>query len=630
MLRPRGYVPLLPVLACPNLERRRVAMEIATQHRDVRRVFAFIMNVLQMSDDAPHAPQPPALSIPLQPHQLQNVARMIEQEHTTFRSVMYTPIPVVGNAESAENVIYIDPISRSVPSNQLTMSTGASGGFLCDDVGLGKTLSVIAVCVANPPGPHVGVSATLVVCTPSIIGQWALEISTRAPSLRTVIYHGKHRPGVTSDDIAAADIVLTTYTTYLQHVDQLRPIRWTRVVFDESHTMSDRFSHQAPTASRRWCITATPFNNIYRQLRSLHLYARPYDFGVGTMYFVLHPIMIRHSKDQTDITLPPISEALVPVRFDTAAESSLYDRTYDRILKELRVTPQRHYALKLRFFAHVLRMICTGGEWSLGSLLRGHVPSVHGTRAPDFSLVAPHGNDGEDCPICMNAYDQPTMTTCNHWFCSDCIATALVRTGAKCPMCRRPQQQSQLRLGVLPGQLPGVEDPLADGDVRCDSKTTKLIDMLHALRADDATSKSLVFCPTSATIPDLMRCLKANGFKARCIHGGMPALDRGGAIRAFQADPATTVFVLSVRSAAAGVNLTAANHVIFMGPGMNRAAEHQAIGRAHRFGQRRPVTVHHLYMHGTIEESLHKAIRDRRIGPTWSVEVLDRVLRNEC
>ena len=166
--------------------------------------------------------------------------------------------------------------------------------------------------------------------------------------------------------------------------------------------------------------------------------------------------------------------------------------------------------------------------------------------------------------------------------------------------------------------------------MRCDSKKTKLIDMLNALRADDATSKSLVFCPTSATIPDLMRCLKANGFKARCIHGGMPALDRGGAIRAFQADPATTVFVLSVRSAAAGVNLTAANHVIFMGPGMNRAAEHQAIGRAHRFGQRRPVTVHHLYMHGTIEESLHKAIRDRRIGPTWSVEVLDRVLRNEC
>lgn len=609
--------------ACPHKERWHIAMEIATHHRDIRGTFKFITDVLRMDDDAPLAPQPPLITVPLQRHQLQTIEKMIECERTTFRALMYTPIP-----SSDGTILYMDPRNDAIATHHRTVSTNSCGGFASDEMGLGKTLSVIALCVSHPPGPHIGCRATLVVCPPSIIGQWAREIATYAPSLVTRVYHGKKKAEVTMDSIVDADIVLTTYTTYVQHTDFLGPIQWERVVFDESHTMSDRFATRAPHAPRRWCITATPFNEVYRQFRALHLNIRPYDFGVGTMYFALEPIFIRHAKDQTDIALPPLTEEDVPVEFATAAERALYTQAHERAVRELDATPRKLHTTKLNSLTHVLRAICTGGDWSLRALFHGHASSLPGTQRPDSSLVAPHG-DEDMCPICMNVYDMPTMTTCNHWYCSDCIATALVRTGAKCPMCRRPQQQSQLRLGVLYGATPfTTEDDVgtaANHDVQCASKHAKLLELLHTIRARDATSKSLVFCHTSTGIPELVRLLKANGLKCRCIHGSMPALQRGNAIRAFQTDPRTTVFVSSIRTAAAGINLTAANHVIFMGPGINRAGHQQAIGRAYRFGQQRPVTVHHMYVKGTIEEGLHASIRNEE---SWSGDVWDRIVRH--
>ena len=63
------------------------------------------------------------------------------------------------------------------------------------------------------------------------------------------------------------------------------------------------------------------------------------------------------------------------------------------------------------------------------------------------------------------------------------------------------------------------------------------------------------------------------------------------AIEAFQRDPPTTVFLLSMRSGAVGINLTAANHIFLMEPAFNPALEDQAVGRAHRMGQTRPVTI---------------------------------------
>jgi SNF2 family DNA or RNA helicase len=76
----------------------------------------------------------------------------------------------------------------------------------------------------------------------------------------------------------------------------------------------------------------------------------------------------------------------------------------------------------------------------------------------------------------------------------------------------------------------------------------------------------------------------------------MAMTNRTKAIEAFQQDPPTTVFILTLRSAACGINLTAASHIFMLEPCMNPAVEAQAIGRAWRMGQTRNVVVKRLYV----------------------------------
>jgi SWI/SNF-related matrix-associated actin-dependent regulator of chromatin subfamily A3 len=79
---------------------------------------------------------------------------------------------------------------------------------------------------------------------------------------------------------------------------------------------------------------------------------------------------------------------------------------------------------------------------------------------------------------------------------------------------------------------------------------------------------------------------------------------RAASVAAFQGDPPTTVFLISMRSGAVGLNLTAANKVFLMEPLFNPALEAQAVGRAHRMGQTRPVTVYKLVAKDTVDERI--------------------------
>jgi len=94
----------------------------------------------------------------------------------------------------------------------------------------------------------------------------------------------------------------------------------------------------------------------------------------------------------------------------------------------------------------------------------------------------------------------------------------------------------------------------------------------------------------------------------------MSAKNRDKSIQAFQKDPPTTVFILSVRSGAVGINLTAASHVFMIEPCLNPALENQAIGRAWRMGQTRPVTVKILAVQDSIETNIVKLVQQRTNG----------------
>jgi SNF2 family DNA or RNA helicase len=99
------------------------------------------------------------------------------------------------------------------------------------------------------------------------------------------------------------------------------------------------------------------------------------------------------------------------------------------------------------------------------------------------------------------------------------------------------------------------------------------------------------------------------------IDGSTTMKKRASLIEQFQQHGGTIrVCMVSSRAGNAGLNLTAANHLILSEPGLNKVVELQAAGQIHRIGQTRPVTVHKVYTAGTIEEQIYRLSVDGQLA----------------
>ena len=96
------------------------------------------------------------------------------------------------------------------------------------------------------------------------------------------------------------------------------------------------------------------------------------------------------------------------------------------------------------------------------------------------------------------------------------------------------------------------------------------------------------------------------------LHGETAVGKRQGLVRQFQEDERVPFFVLSLRAGGAGLNLTAASHVVHFDRWWNPAAENQATDRAFRIGQTRNVLVHKFVCRGTVEEKIDHLIDSKR------------------
>ncbi|WKN19114.1 DEAD/DEAH box helicase [Streptomyces sp. JUS-F4] len=97
--------------------------------------------------------------------------------------------------------------------------------------------------------------------------------------------------------------------------------------------------------------------------------------------------------------------------------------------------------------------------------------------------------------------------------------------------------------------------------------------------------------------------LTARGVGTQFLHGGTPVARREEMVARFQAGEAP-VFLLSLKAAGTGLNLTRAGHVVHFDRWWNPAVEAQATDRAYRIGQTQPVQVHRLIAEGTIEDRI--------------------------
>lgn len=87
--------------------------------------------------------------------------------------------------------------------------------------------------------------------------------------------------------------------------------------------------------------------------------------------------------------------------------------------------------------------------------------------------------------------------------------------------------------------------------------------------------------------------------------------DRAAVVNEFREDPDCGVFLISLRAGGLGLNLTEASYVYILDPWWNPAVESQAIDRAHRIGQTRPVFAYRLIAQGTVEEKIQALQKEK-------------------
>ena len=193
------------------------------------------------------------------------------------------------------------------------------GGMLADVMGLGKTLSVLALVAETlddarqfgdeePPVDSVDLKrnskATLIICPKSVMSNWEEQIRTHTKEGRFKVYsyHGSTRTQDV-DELADYNIVLSSYNTAAAEFSDsnnrrtaLGSIQWFRIVLDEAHQIRNASTHIskaccALSAQRRWALTGTPVQNRLDDLGALIKFLRikPFDDISAWTHHIIAP-----------------------------------------------------------------------------------------------------------------------------------------------------------------------------------------------------------------------------------------------------------------------------------------------------------------------------------------------------
>lgn len=257
------------------------------------------------------------------------------------------------------------------------------GGCLADDMGLGKTATTLAHLLGKP-GPH------LVVCPLSVVHNWQAEARRFTPSLRVVVHHGAERAG---EELAGADLVITTYGLLHRDLEHLGAITWSTVVADEAQHVKNPATHAAKAlravrAGQKLALTGTPVENRLGDLwaildmvnpgmlgsreRFRHRFAKPIERdgdeeAAARLRRITQPFVLRRTKADRSL-VPDLPDKIEQIAYAalTREQAVLYQHVVDQLLADAASTSgMKRRGLVLAALTR-LKQICNHPVQALG------------------------------------------------------------------------------------------------------------------------------------------------------------------------------------------------------------------------------------------------------------------------
>lgn len=218
-------------------------------------------------------------------------------------------------------------------------------------------------------------------------------------------------------------------------------------------------------------------------------------------------------------------------------------------------------------------------------------------------------NIEDNCAICLDVIDKPTLTACGHLFCYNCLKLCL-DSKKLCPLCKTNLKGKDIL--VINNKKNDLEDtnPLIQ---KYGSKLGKLISIIKQLVNQEHT-RIIIFSQWDDMLNLIGKTLAMNEIDNCFVKGNV--WSRNSAIKKFKTGKTNTgsdnkVIMLSLKNAASGTNLTEATHIFFVEP-INaskdeiKAIEGQAIARACRLGQKQEIILTRILIENTIEEEIYR------------------------
>jgi E3 ubiquitin-protein ligase SHPRH len=299
--------------------------------------------------------------------------------------------------DSDGNTCYVNHLQAMISRHRPEPSTyRMSGGLLAEEMGLGKTVELMALISLHrrtqlPSGIIFDVMsgtdvlpsrATLIVTPTSILPQWRSELKRHAPDLRVMHYEGippptkKHDEKKTLEDLTTNyDVILTTYQILAREVhfaedpparnmrrerkfdrkrSPLVQVQFWRAVMDEAQMIETSVTAAARVACRiprvhSWAVSGTPLRKDVSDLHGLLIFLRfkPLDEDVRLWSHIVMnhrhifrsvfgEIALRHTKTQIrdELHLPAQKRVVITMPF-TAVEHQHYDNIFTEMCEEL-------------------------------------------------------------------------------------------------------------------------------------------------------------------------------------------------------------------------------------------------------------------------------------------------------
>jgi len=261
------------------------------------------------------------------------------------------------------------------------------GGCLADDMGLGKTVQVLAWLATRRRQRRRGEPRrpSLVVAPKSVVFNWQNEAARFAPKLQVLNYTGVERRAI-ADNLAAADLVVTTYGTLRQDIESLQGVEFDYVILDEAQAIKNPTSISAKSARllnarHRLALSGTPVENRLDDLWSIFEFLNPGMLGRSTALQ-----SFARSGGEDDGALESLRRGVAPFILRRTKEEVLKDlpaKTEQTIQVELLPADRKRYnELRDHYRASLLQRVETGGMNSarmhvLEALLRLRQAACH-------------------------------------------------------------------------------------------------------------------------------------------------------------------------------------------------------------------------------------------------------------